>query len=538
MLNSKTKINKNFSLFVFNTILLFVVLSPSFLAYAQSLPPPNTIPATAINQTSATLNGSYTANIYDKIYFKYGEEQNNLNNKTTETTPETSSGGGITMIIYEKTITGLTSVKKYYFAFCGKKNAQEVCGETLDFTTTENGNNPGGGPASIVGSVDIPNESINSSQAKFIGAINPGGVNTTTWFEFGTNQNNISKIEASSKEIINNLLIIQNVEYLKTGLESSTTYYVRICAQNNKNTAPVCSTTESFQTKNFTILPVPGVGGSVNSKTTYTPLAPLPGLENSGCVDNGKPCIDTQKSDTNPCPFGNYLNIMFKLFLGVAGVLAVVMIVMGGVQYMTSDLVSSKEEGKKTITNAIFGLLVGLGAVLILNTINPNLLDVCLNNLPKATIVIDDSVPQTAINGKYCTGTTGGPYAAGADWATIAGNQTTLPANITTNNGECAKVGDQNCTSLRGLSLNIINTITTNCSNCGNLVVTGGTECWLHGGASQSTTHRPDSPSTDLRIGSNPSLDAYIKSGTKNKSWYKKDGISYLLESNHWHAQQ
>jgi len=98
--------------------------------------------------------------------------------------------------------------------------------------------------------------------------------------------------------------------------------------------------------------------------------------------------INTQKSESNPCPFGNYLNILIKIFLGICAVLAMVMIVIGGIEYMTSDLASSKEAGKKTITSAILGLLLALGAFLILKTINPQLLSVCLNNLPIAEITI------------------------------------------------------------------------------------------------------------------------------------------------------
>lgn len=237
--------------------------------------------------------------------------------------------------------------------------------------------------------------------------------------------------------------------------------------------------------------------GSVSTDTIYTMLAPLPGLGSDGTDRT----IDTAKSDTNPCPFGKYLNILIKLFLGIAGVLAVVMIVWGGVQYMTSELISSKEEGKKSITNAIFGLLLALGAYLILNTINPDLLNVCLNNLPKAEITISpDYMPQTPINGKYCTKTAGanGGYLANADWQTIAGNPKTPTAGTTVNpTGDCAKVGDQHCTSLRGINLNKVETIKTNCPNC-EIIITGGTECWLHGGPEQNTTHGPNNSTIDL----------------------------------------
>lgn len=141
------------------------------------------------------------------------------------------------------------------------------------------------------------------------------------------------------------------------------------------------------------------IGGgtpSVPTDTTYTPLAPLPGE-----VDiNGKVIIQTDPgctkdasgkvTCTNPCPFGNYLNIMIKVIIGMAAVLAMVMITIGGIEYMTSELVSGKENGKETITNAILGLLIALGAYLILNTINPQLLNACLDKLPQATITIND----------------------------------------------------------------------------------------------------------------------------------------------------
>ncbi|MES2416357.1 MAG: pilin [Patescibacteria group bacterium] len=110
----------------------------------------------------------------------------------------------------------------------------------------------------------------------------------------------------------------------------------------------------------------------------YYPLAPLPFQE-------GK--VDTTSSD---CPFGNYLNILIKLFIGICAVLAMIKIVIGGMQYMTSELASSKEDGKNSITSAVFGLILALGAFAILNTLNPQLLQICLNNLPKAVVQVEE----------------------------------------------------------------------------------------------------------------------------------------------------
>jgi len=72
---------------------------------------------------------------------------------------------------------------------------------------------------------------------------------------------------------------------------------------------------------------------------------------------------------------GDYIKLMLKVIIGIAGVLAVVMIVIGGIEYMSTDAFSGKEEGKSRITNALLGLVLLVGSFLILNTINPNLVN-------------------------------------------------------------------------------------------------------------------------------------------------------------------
>ena len=115
--------------------------------------------------------------------------------------------------------------------------------------------------------------------------------------------------------------------------------------------------------------------------SNYKLLAPLPGL-------NSVPVGETNA-------LGNYLNIIIKLIIGLAAVAAMVMIVMGGIQYMTSELPGVKGEGKEKITNAIIGLLIALGAWLILYTINPDLLDTKLN-IAQTTIQYAEAPPTAA----------------------------------------------------------------------------------------------------------------------------------------------
>jgi len=73
---------------------------------------------------------------------------------------------------------------------------------------------------------------------------------------------------------------------------------------------------------------------------------------------------------------GNYIKNIYKITIGIAGVLAVLMIVIGGLEYISSAANPNLKTSAKTrIWAAIGGLLIALTAWLILNTINPDLVN-------------------------------------------------------------------------------------------------------------------------------------------------------------------
>ena len=72
---------------------------------------------------------------------------------------------------------------------------------------------------------------------------------------------------------------------------------------------------------------------------------------------------------------GSFLKQIFNWGIGIAVTLTILMIIFGGVQYMTTDAIFKKEEGKKRITGAVAGLLLSLSGWLILNQINPKILE-------------------------------------------------------------------------------------------------------------------------------------------------------------------
>jgi lipoprotein-anchoring transpeptidase ErfK/SrfK len=156
----------------------------------------------------------------------------------------------------------------------------------------------------------------------------------------------------------------------------------------------------------------------------YNLLVPLPCPPDSS--GNTDPSCDTQiggqkiltgfnsaqtNSNGKSVSLGAYLNLIIRIFIGLCAVLATVMIVIGGMEYMTSDLISSKEAGKDRIRNAILGLLLALGAYAILYTINPAILNNTDPNISTATIVVvADEALLNRTDGPSAVATAGTKY--------------------------------------------------------------------------------------------------------------------------------
>ena len=108
----------------------------------------------------------------------------------------------------------------------------------------------------------------------------------------------------------------------------------------------------------------------------FTPLAAIPGL------------TDAQSARTalnNGGNFALFFNKLYIYLIGIAVILAVIMIVWGGLEYSTQDSVSKKSDGKSKIYNALFGLVLVLSPVLVFTIINPEILKLNLNIPPLNT---------------------------------------------------------------------------------------------------------------------------------------------------------
>lgn len=116
------------------------------------------------------------------------------------------------------------------------------------------------------------------------------------------------------------------------------------------------NTTGDTQSQGDVINFTPQTNTTTNKSDVYTLLAPIGEFR------------------VAPDNIGEYFNVIFLIAIGLCGVLAVIMIVIGGIQYMGDESVFGKTQAKERITKAILGLIIALGAFALLNTINPELL--------------------------------------------------------------------------------------------------------------------------------------------------------------------
>ena len=109
-----------------------------------------------------------------------------------------------------------------------------------------------------------------------------------------------------------------------------------------------------------TTTPSTAVAPATPSSGGFVPLTNLPGLPD----------------DTGKRTLADYINVLFRLSIGIGALIAVIKITFAGIKYMGTDSFSSKEEAKKDITSALLGLLIMLSTVVILQLIYPDILNI------------------------------------------------------------------------------------------------------------------------------------------------------------------
>lgn len=277
------------------------------------------------------------------------------------------------------------------------------------------------------------------------------------------------------------------------------------------------------------------------NSTEYKLLTPLP--------------IGPNNTNAEIVTAETYIPGIIMLIIGIAGVLAVVKIIFGGIQYMSTDAIGGKSEGKTHITNALWGLLLIISAYIILFTINPNLVNL---NLEIKGLRIGGAFETGLGNASSTTGSglIGPSY--GLAWENDTDVRSTLKSmGIDVKEPTCQTIGQTGCTSVYGLHPNVISGLGILVKDCEcEFTVTGGTEYWLHGNRStearlNGTDHMPrignlggSGGAVDLRKQSMSKLTSFIESkaptsgsgcSSLGKAYSYKNGI-YVNEGDHWHV--
>ena len=276
--------------------------------------------------------------------------------------------------------------------------------------------------------------------------------------------------------------------------------------------------------------PVDAQKTASNAMTPYTPLAPLPN-EPTGTALN----------------WGSYLNFLVKIIIGLCGALAVIMLVIGGIMYMGDESIFGRTEAKKQMTNAILGLLIALGAWVLLNTINPDILKGTATIQTVTATISSPDIPQAQPAAGQTYPNTN--YTTDAAWPSDQTTRTALQqAGISVSGANCTTVGQKNCTSVYNLNTSLVLQLQQMCTaksiDC-QLVITGGTEFWLHS-ANTKLIHYPGGFTVDLQKTTGLSSLIHSWAHIDFSNWYQGSGatcyyssttgIGIVEESKHFHV--
>ena len=179
--------------------------------------------ATNITQTSATLNATVNPNGDSTYaYFQWG-----LTTSYGNTTTAEYIGSGTSNVSYSKSISGLSPNTTYHFRVVAYDTSYvNIYGSDMTFTTPQ-------GPCTPPSATTNSATNITYNSATLNATVNPNGLATTVWFQYGTTTSYGS--ETTHESIGSGT---SNVSYSKgiSGLSPNTTYHFRVVASSSCNT--------------------------------------------------------------------------------------------------------------------------------------------------------------------------------------------------------------------------------------------------------------------------------------------------------------
>jgi hypothetical protein len=177
--------------------------------------------ATNITTNSATLTGTVNPNgLATTVYFQWGTSPSYGNS-----TPSQSIGSGTSTVNVSANLSGLLPNTTYYYRIVASNSAGTTYGSGMSFRT----NAVGAAPTATTGSAT----NITTNSATLNGTVNPNGLATTVYFQWGTSP---SYGNSTPSQSIGSGTSTVNVSANLSGLLPNTTYYYRIVASNSAGT--------------------------------------------------------------------------------------------------------------------------------------------------------------------------------------------------------------------------------------------------------------------------------------------------------------
>ena len=274
-----------------------------------------------------------------------------------------------------------------------------------------------------------------------------------------------------------------------------------------------------------------------------------------------EPISDTA---TGAVDFATYMKEMFIFLVGLAVMSSVIMLVLAAVEYSASGASeAAKKDATDRIQNTMIGLLLALGAYLILNVINPNLVEFKLT-IPKVVLSAADISSSVVAPGggsgsveiNSGSRTTPGSTTKVPD-TTFTAQETAareqlrnLDSAITINNSTpCPQGMDYkvytsttggHCTTLQGVSSTMISGVV-------NVHKITGCEIQINGGSElghSETGGHADGRAVDLSSSISTCLTNYIKKNYTNRYTTESGYVIYdtpvgkmqdETNTGHWH---
>jgi len=181
--------------------------------------------ATGVTVDAATLNGNVNPNgNATTVWFEWGTSST-LASYTA--TASQSIGSGAASLAITANLSGLIQNTTYYYRVCANSSADQPKSSIVSFTT--------GTPAAAPTVQTFAPSGVTTSAATLNGGVNPNGLVTTAWFEWGTSAT-LASYTATANQSIGSGVASVSITANLIGLASSTTYYYRACGSSSAGT--------------------------------------------------------------------------------------------------------------------------------------------------------------------------------------------------------------------------------------------------------------------------------------------------------------